>query len=877
MIRAEYLRFLQTLNSDEVPSEVRKLASLVLANLDELVSLGTHQGQRVKRMVALAQANWEALSEEIEPLPVQMAEQSYPIVKIKSMAVGPFRGFAREENFDLESHLVLIYGPNGTGKSSFCEALEYGLLGNVSEAETKRFRDQHDYLKNAYVNRFLAPNIVGLNAQGEEVGIEPNESLYRFCFVEKNRIDGFSRIAAQTPAKQIELISTLFGLDSFNEFVRNFTAEIDARYIDLTGVKKADLDQKRQTLAGANQQKIDQGNELDQISEAEQVLASQYRDGSSFEQVVFELCGDEVSLGVIQKLDDELRNPIANKSNLTVTALQMIFDSIDICVNELTIKEQELVSFSRQVSFQQLYNAVIQVQSSNADHCPACKTPLSQVAVNPYIYASEELQKLQHLALLQKTIEDHQQNISQWLTELQKVLSACIQFLPKNHPLETYPLPLGARLDIEWWNTLHQQLQDGATTWQHLMIQVKHLENRDQKISQIEQSRSVKQMELNRLRNFARDITVLQTRRNTAQQAISKAQQIISNFDAENAQLIAEVLTEGVIVERNQLIVNAYQKFVEMLGGYMDQLPSQLVSDLGDMVVEFYNAFNRYDGEEDKLVSVQLPLSQNQRLHIAFAGNPSKSFDALHVLSEGHIRCIGLAILLAKNIKENCPILVFDDPVNAIDDEHRRAIRETLFVDSFFTNSQVILAIHGEEFFNSTHQLLGREKSLSSESYKFLPGNGENHIQVSSLRRPKNYVVAARELYIQGEYRDALMSARRALENLCEKTWHHYGKYSDKQDDLISVSRRSPSAPWDLRTLAENLKAKLGRSRADIPNKELIIAALTAVVGQNGRSTYWVYLNKGTHDETDLPEFDHHTVNEVVTALENLDSALSVK
>ena len=39
--------------------------------------------------------------------------------------------------------------------------------------------------------------------------------------------------------------------------------------------------------------------------------------------------------------------------------------------------------------------------------------------------------------------------------------------------------------------------------------------------------------------------------------------------------------------------------------------------------------------------------------------------------------------LASKNIKENCPILIFDDPVNAIDDEHRAAIRETLFKDSF--------------------------------------------------------------------------------------------------------------------------------------------------------------------------------------------------
>ena len=73
--------------------------------------------------------------------------------------------------------------------------------------------------------------------------------------------------------------------------------------------------------------------------------------------------------------------------------------------------------------------------------------------------------------------------------------------------------------------------------------------------------------------------------------------------------------------------------------------------------------------------------------------------------------------LASKNIKENCPILIFDDPVNAIDDEHRAAIRETLFKDSFFEQTQIILAIHGEEFFNNTHQMLGKESRYFAVLY----------------------------------------------------------------------------------------------------------------------------------------------------------------
>jgi len=876
MLESEYLRFLQTLDSEEVLPGVRKLANLVLANLDELASLGTYQGQRVKKMVALAQANWDALSTEIQSLPELTSEKSSPITQIKSMAVGPFRGFSRQEIFDLESHLVLIYGPNGTGKSSFCEALEYGLLGNVAEAESKRFRDQGDYLRNAHVNRFTTPVVTGLNEQGVEVAIEKNEALFRFCFVEKNRIDNFSRIAAQAPAKQTELISTLFGLDSFNDFVRNFTSEFDAKYIDLTGVKAAQLAQKRQALSGSQQQIATNNAELQRLNVEEQTLATQYRDGATFSQLVFELNGDDENVGAIQRLETELQQPQASKTNLTISALQTLGSSISSGLRELGLKQQDLKNASQDISFKNLYDAVVQLQSSSPEHCPACKTPLTQVSVNPYANANEELQKLQHLAELQKTSQQLEQNVSRWLLDLSQILNVCLTFLPQNNAIRNFQIPPDSQVDIGWWRALQQQLADGFTPWQHLEAQVKYLEEADKKTDQEAQTRSTKQTELNRLRWFKEQITVLETRRNTAKQAIIAAQQVIASFDTENAQLIADVAAEHSKIEKNQNIATSYKSFVERLNAYKNRLPSQLVADLGDLVVRLYNAFNRYDSEPDKLASVQLPLSQNQRLGIAFSKEPSALFDALHILSEGHIRCLGLAILLAKNIKERCPVLIFDDPVNAIDDEHRRAIRETLFVDDFFKNCQIILAVHGKEFFNNTHQLLGKSQSLASQSYIFLPSTGEDHIQVNSLRRPKNYVLAARELYAQGEYRDALMSARRALENLCEKTWFHYGKHSDKNDSLISVSRRSPSAPWDLRALAENLRSKLSRSQSNIPNKELIVSALTAVLGQDGRNAYWSYLNKGTHDETDLPEFDQHTVNEVISALESLDAALSV-
>lgn len=190
MVRNEYLRFIQTINVEGVSPGVHKIANLILDNLDELLPLGTAQGRRAKKIAELAPKSWNTLSEVIEAAH-ETGDFEEIIKQLNSIKVGPFRGFSKEETLDLNSLLVLIYGPNGTGKSSFCEALEYGLLGSVEEAQSKRFTNQQAYLKNAHINRFVPPVIEGINNKDQAILISPNEALYRFCLVEKNRIDNF--------------------------------------------------------------------------------------------------------------------------------------------------------------------------------------------------------------------------------------------------------------------------------------------------------------------------------------------------------------------------------------------------------------------------------------------------------------------------------------------------------------------------------------------------------------------------------------------------------------------------------------------------------------------------------------------------------------
>lgn len=111
MIRSEYLRFLQTLTSGDISVDVRKVANLVLNHLDTLFPLSTAQGQRIKKIAKLAQTNWATTTADIQPEQQQTATQTCPFTQLKSLSVGPFRGFARHEEFDLAREKMCLFLP----------------------------------------------------------------------------------------------------------------------------------------------------------------------------------------------------------------------------------------------------------------------------------------------------------------------------------------------------------------------------------------------------------------------------------------------------------------------------------------------------------------------------------------------------------------------------------------------------------------------------------------------------------------------------------------------------------------------------------------------------------------------------------------------
>lgn len=230
--REDYEHFVRWLHLPEqhAAEDVRRFANLVLANFDAISATSRQHNSRSVHLANLARRSLATTTADLPAAPQDNAAAGWPWRRLQQLTAGPFRGFRREETFDLRKRIVLFYGPNGSGKTSLCDALEHALLGTVQEAEIKRI-EEPQYLANIHARRFTAPRLTATDHAGQELVVAAHPDTYRFCFIEKNRIDAFARLASRPPATRTELIATLFGMEKFNDFANHFNDSMDSALV----------------------------------------------------------------------------------------------------------------------------------------------------------------------------------------------------------------------------------------------------------------------------------------------------------------------------------------------------------------------------------------------------------------------------------------------------------------------------------------------------------------------------------------------------------------------------------------------------------------------------------------------------------------------
>lgn len=855
----------------------KKLSGLILKNFDEISAVGTAKGQRGKLVAKLVQNAGDGATEDFD-LEEEGAGHAVGMVSsLSRITVGNFRGFSDTHSFSLTKKYTFAYGPNGTGKSSLCEAFEYCLLGSIQEADNKRI-DVASYIKNSITGLSARPVLKVMGADGKEVDVVADPTTYEFCFIEKNRIDGFARVAANTASTQQTRLASLFGLDQFNGFATQFNDNFE-NYLDCVGQKIKLLKDKEKQTAGHKQMLELLPAKEKEVIEKTEVLLKKYDGIKTLVDLKIHISGTGETDGILAKTNSDIAKLVALKTvadpsiDLIVSGGQKLSELL----KERTAAKQFLAGYKDQLSLRDLYVAIIANKERYADKCPACESPVHidgalAVPVNPYVNAENKVKQFDEAMKKEARIVKIKEELdSGWMS-----LNGKIERLPDLAKAVSFQD--GQKIDALY--EAAGKVMDAMSLEEFVIFltsQASLLRIFKEAVTAFNSSIEKSKAEVNALKSKAlsltkdlEEIAAISASAKSVADSKDIATTAIAKFNEENATLIKEAEAEKPIVERNMKYQTAYERVREKLLAYNAGLPLALAANLNEKTLKFYNAINKHDHYSDQLVNLSLPTATGKKIEIEF--EKGKKLDALQVLSEGHIRCLGLAILLAKIVRDDLPFLIFDDVVNSIDDEHRTGIIELVLGNEEVNRRQLIITTHGEDFVKRLENFVPKKDHPNLVNrIDFLVPTEPKKISVK-LDSPRSYLVVAQRQFDEGRIRDSLSQVRRSFEEILNRLWK---KIAAKGHNVqLKLGLRAPGVAPDLMALANGLHEYLSKKEVQVFQE--VLPLLSQMLGrEKTHAEEWNYLNKGTHEEDRETEFDAVLVKEMIALVEQMDEAIA--
>jgi DNA sulfur modification protein DndD len=623
---------------------------------------------------------------------------------LANLQVKNFRGFGNLGSEDKGTLLRfgkiknIFYAPNGGGKSSLCEALEYATTGHIKEADRRKTKVRQ------YIARGTERpevNLVGTDRQPVARSL-----TWSSCFIDRNRLQEFSLLGSKdTGSAESDVIATLFGLEEFQEVIARF---VRPESFNLKSFEQPDLAEEVAVL------------------EREKSRLLQLRNSHSSK--IAALNGDVcVSLGLQIHQQDAVRVRYARLAKLaelkirkverlklskppTVVPMKRIKRAVTIARRLLLRKsdiEAALLRNIAGVNYRAVYEAIRAIESTVlSSHCPACSTPLHAVAENPFERAKRELQTLGALDQLQAALRDVERRIAKMASGIAGTLTD----VDTNTRLDMLcTLPLGnLRSSISDFDTATDRAGAAATVLQlaaqlfaenlaGIEVYVRGCEKRRDEVAQA--NATVKRLEehASTMKQMGETLKGWFSDKKMLQQAFNDVGEKLAEIAARRGALKdseADSARFNAFVRQLQMeYANLYRDLLD----YKLFLEKSRIAGIEAKAAEYYKAINDHDDEHERIDSLSFDKS-GECYRIKISNADGTFLDAFAVLSEGHLRALGLSLLLAMAEKCNFPLIVFDDVVNAIDSDHRANIIDLFFADPCLRRTQMVVTTHDRLF-----------------------------------------------------------------------------------------------------------------------------------------------------------------------------------
>lgn len=624
-------------------------------------------------------------------------------MKVKSLEISGFRGIRRNINLDLSSaKSVLIYGDNGSGKSSIADAFEWFYYDKIEHLSTEEIGTKGvPALRNIFLqdaeDAYVALNYSDSKyacqkklfykkskLTSEYSNTSQNFKDYLSASLKENlilRYKDLLRFILSTKAQKLEEISQIIGFSEvskvkgvFKKAVGDLKKELKIKdYENHIGIKQ------RQIMEQIGQSIFDDNQYLNAIRElvAPLNLLVEIKDDTSVEKVLELLKKPEDKEAIELQLSYE--KAIENLSNFKASVVNICsaYKSFyDKC--QQIAKDQDKL---KKIGLEPLLSqglSILEKRLYEADKCPLCLQNKSREEL------IDELRKrLEELAIVKKEKEaaideknTTQRFIQSALTEIENALKE-------------------KSLSLEEISDLRKKIKQIKEIISTALEKVKKTD-----ISEIEQIKSPDDfINLDAL-NIQDMISTLADKKakiitgkkdDIAFTVYSKIFSVRQFYDEiKSMKKASEILTH-----QQQSMELIYNEFVKKQREGLCLFLESISRDMNDLYL-FMNASENVTeielipmDEDDEFVGITLQFK--------FHGKPESP--PHKYLSESHLNCLGICLFLAsvKAFNRLNSFFVLDDVISSFDTSHR-ALFARLLAEKF-SDYQIVLLTHEKDWF----------------------------------------------------------------------------------------------------------------------------------------------------------------------------------
>lgn len=627
--------------------------------------------------------------------------------KIKSISITGIRGIKDSITLPLNEKSVLLYGDNGTGKSSISDAIEWFYTDKVSHLSGSEI-DLKDALRNSYQK----------DSDTASIAISYNRNVIdatKCLYIKRGKLTS-ELINSSNDFEKYYSASQSENLLLRYQFLRDFIDQTKGdklKYLsDIIGFSEVTKtkDVLRKAFNSIKSEIKTQNFEA-QINNEKQTLIAKIGAAVSQENNLFEKINEIIeplktgitvnSIEDIDKVLNHIKKPGNTKQINELQFLENTNKALSTLKSEISFIDGEYKKY-----FSEFNKIARDVQS-------IMQTFLAELLKSGETVISKKYHKEDNcpLCLQAKNLEELKKDIQRRLNEIEESSKKKVIFDAAKNSVSEIITERLKRLELISNNTLLNEQENESIKKAISNLSTKLIEY--QKASK-EKVTSGNKIPTNDTLLLTEDDFNIQVEINARFEAIQtaikndKSTELYANISAakDAFQKIKRFEKEKSKLEHQknslELIYNEFVKrqkeglesFIHTFSSYINDFYQYMNPD-----EQFHEIRIVTIGEDDELNGITIEYKYND----VWVSPPQKYF------SESHLNCFGISFFLASVIafnKEN-KFIVLDDVISSFDSTHRKRFADLLFEK--FNDYQFILLTHEAEWFSYVQQLAKRK------------------------------------------------------------------------------------------------------------------------------------------------------------------------